>query len=175
MGNGSYLHTSPQHQSNAMCAFVVNPSRSDTYQAMIATVETPIDGVTEEVNTDESADILERAIKTFKDLRLWMLQRYATADVNADVNEDPMLLKSIAESAKEIITLRIGIDTGFSPRNTGFFSKHTGFFSRLNFILDFSRGIPDFSLEIKSTKLDSSRLFCGPYVRKNYDYRRLEA
>jgi hypothetical protein len=46
-----------------MCAFVVNPSRSDTHQAMTATVETPIDDVTAEVddvtaevNTDESAD-----------------------------------------------------------------------------------------------------------------------
>ncbi len=66
MGNCSYLHTSPQYQSNAMCAFVVNPSRSDTHQAMTATVETPIDDVTEEVddvlaevNADESADIPE--------------------------------------------------------------------------------------------------------------------
>ncbi len=66
-----------------------------------------VDDVTAEVNTDESVDIFERANKTFKDLPLWMLQRYATADVNADVNEDPMLLKSIAESVKEIITLRI--------------------------------------------------------------------
>ncbi len=59
------------------------------------------------IATEESADIFDRAIKTFKDLSLWMLERYAIADVDADVNEDPMLLQSIAESAKEIITLRI--------------------------------------------------------------------
>jgi hypothetical protein len=74
---------------------------------MTATVETPIDDVTAEVNTEESADIFERANETFKDLSLWMLQRYATADVNDDVNADLMLPKSIVESAKEIMTLRI--------------------------------------------------------------------
>ena len=74
---------------------------------MTATVETPHDDVTAGVDTHESADIFESANGTFKGLPLWMLQRYATADVNADVNADPMLLNSIVESAKEIMTLRI--------------------------------------------------------------------
>jgi hypothetical protein len=56
---------------------------------------------------DESVDIFEIANKTFKDLPPWMLQRYALADVSADANADPILLKSIVESAKEIMTIRI--------------------------------------------------------------------
>jgi hypothetical protein len=58
-----------------MSAFVVDPSRSNTYQAMIATMETPQDDVTVGVNTHESTDIFERANETFKDLSLWMTQR----------------------------------------------------------------------------------------------------
>jgi hypothetical protein len=71
---------------------------------MTATVETPQDDETAGVNTQESADIFERANETLNDLSFWMLQRYATADVNADVNTDQMLLKRIVESAKEIMT-----------------------------------------------------------------------
>ena len=107
MGHDNYLHTLPQQQSHAMSAVVVNPSRSDTYQAMTATVETPKDDVSIADDMHGSADIFERANETFKNLPPWMLQRFATADLNINVNADPVLLSRIVQSAKDIITLRI--------------------------------------------------------------------
>ncbi len=107
----------------------------------------------------------------------------------------PFQLKIEADSLREELVLLSGdlkkygydftktldplrIDPGFSSIFTGFFSKSTGFFSKLHFIPDVSPEIPDFFSEIRSSVLDCSRLFRGPYAStgpKNYDYRRLEA
>ena len=74
---------------------------------MTATVETPKDDVSIADDMHGSADIFERANETFKNLPPWMLQRFATADVDINVNANPMLLSSIVQSAKDIMTLRI--------------------------------------------------------------------
>jgi hypothetical protein len=70
------------------------------------------------------------------------------------------------------------IDTGSFSKNTKFFSRSTEFSSKPHFIPDFYPNHIGLFFKTRSSVLDCSRLFCGPYAStgpKNYNYRRLEA